>query len=198
MMGKKVRLIWGLSAAKTVTVTNQGVVNATIGAFTFSGAADYTQTNNCPANLAPQATCTITVTFAPNAIGELDGSLSFTDNTTAGSNTINMTGTGKTSISISPIQLLFGKQKVGTNSAPLTTTFTNSGNAIAVTISLGGTDPQDWSYMTTCTPIVPANSSCTVSATFSPLVQGSLGANVQFSDADPNPTQLTAMTGSGS
>jgi hypothetical protein len=191
-------VIWGLSAAKIVTVKNQGVVNAMIGAFTFSGAADYTQTNNCPANLAPQATCTITVTFAPNAIGELDGSLSFTDNTTAGSNTINMTGTGKTSISISPIQLLFGKQKVGTNSAPLTTTFTNSGNAIAVTISLGGTDPQDWSYTTTCTPIVPANSSCTVSATFSPLVQGSLGANVQFSDADPNPTQLTAMTGSGS
>jgi hypothetical protein len=190
-------VVWGLSATKTVTVKNTGAVDAILGAFTFSGAPDYTQTNNCPASLAPKASCSVMVTFTPNALGPLDGSLSFTDNTAAGSSTINMTGTGKTSITISPVYLTFGHQQVGTSSAPKTTTFTNAGNAIALTISLGGADPQDWSYTTTCGPTVPAQGSCTVSVTFTPQTVGSLSANVVFTDADPSSPQITAMTGSG-
>jgi hypothetical protein len=191
-------VIWGLTSAKTVAMKNMGQVNATIGGFTLGGAPDYTQTNNCPATLAPKASCTVTITFAPNAIGVLDGSLTITDNTAAGSSTITMTGTGKSSITVSPQGLVFGKQAVGTSSAPQTTTFTNAGNAIAVTISLVGANSQDWSYTTTCGAIVPANGSCTVSATFTPLAKGSLTATVQFTDADPNASQVAVMTGSGS
>jgi len=191
-------VVWGLSLSKTTTVKNTGTVNATIGAFTFSGAPDYAQTNNCPATLAPKGTCTVTVTFTPQALGALNGSLSIADNTAAGFNAVTLTGTGKTSITVSPFSLVFGRQKVGTSSAPKTVTFTNAGNAISLAISLGGANSQDWSYTTTCGATVPAHGSCTVSTTFSPLVTGSLAANVVFTDADPSGPQLAAMTGSGS
>jgi hypothetical protein len=66
-------VVWGLNSTKTVIVKNSGSANGMIGAFTFGGSPDYTQTNNCPNTLAPAATCTVTVTFAPNALGALNG-----------------------------------------------------------------------------------------------------------------------------
>ena len=189
-------VMWGFSATKTVTLKNTGKVNATFGAFTFTDPTDYTQTNNCPASLAPKATCVVSVTFAPQAVGLLPGTLSIGDNTLAGANVIALSGTGKTSITTSPHSLLFGSVKVGHQSAAKTITFTNGGNAIALSISLGGNDPGDWTFTTTCPATVPAHSSCTVSVAMAPQEAGLLSANVVFTDVDPTGPQLIPMTGS--
>ena len=52
----------------------------------------FIQTNTCGANLAANASCTVTVTFAPNAAGTVSANL--TANTSAGNVSAVLTGTG--------------------------------------------------------------------------------------------------------
>ncbi len=61
------------SIAQTVTLTSSGGKSLTITSISASG--DYSQTNDCPSLLAPNATCTIQVTFTPNAIGAISGAI---------------------------------------------------------------------------------------------------------------------------
>ena len=122
--------------------------------------------------------------------------MSIADNTLAGANVITLSGTGKTAITTSPHSLIFGSVKVGHQSTAKTVTFTNGGNAIALSISLGGNNPGDWTYTTNCPATVPAHSSCAVNVTLAPQEAGLLSANVVFTDADPTGPQLIPMTGS--
>src|SRR5207249_3802179 len=59
------------SNPQTVTVTNTGNsdLNVTAVSVTESNRADFNQTNTCTSAVAPQATCTITVTFTPSISG---------------------------------------------------------------------------------------------------------------------------------
>ena len=68
------------SGAQLVFLSNTGT-----GALTFSGSGiattgDFAQTNNCGAALAPQTSCTITVTYTPTVTGPETGSLTVTSN----------------------------------------------------------------------------------------------------------------------
>jgi hypothetical protein len=83
------------SSAQTVTLTNTGN-----GALTLTGiatSANFGQTNNCGSRVAAKGSCTISVTFAPTAVGSLSGTLTITDNSkgVAGSaQTVTLSGTG--------------------------------------------------------------------------------------------------------
>jgi len=69
------------SSPLLVTLTNTGVSPLTISSIVTS--VNYTQTNTCPspsATLAPQANCSISVTFAPTVAGSDPGTLTITDN----------------------------------------------------------------------------------------------------------------------
>jgi hypothetical protein len=81
------------SAAKTVTLTNNGNATLTITSITASG--DFTVSNNpCGASLAAGANCIISVTFAPTVLGARVGTLTITDNAGSGTQTVPLTGTG--------------------------------------------------------------------------------------------------------
>ena len=86
------------SAAQTVTVTNSGTAALTISSITLTGtnSGDFAQTNNCPASLAANASCTINVTFTPSATGSRTASVALTDNATGSPQTIALSGTGVT------------------------------------------------------------------------------------------------------
>jgi hypothetical protein len=89
------QLLTTTSAAKTVTLTNTGSSSLTISAIGISG--DFGQTNTCgtlPAPLAAGANCTISVTFAPTAVGARTGTLTVTDNAGGSPHTIPLTGSG--------------------------------------------------------------------------------------------------------
>ncbi|MBA2286472.1 MAG: choice-of-anchor D domain-containing protein [Ktedonobacteraceae bacterium] len=89
------------SAPQAVTLTNTGTGPLTVSSIALSGtnAADFSQTNDCPQNantLAPNAFCTIKVTFAPTANGARAASVTITDNATGSPHSSALSGTGVT------------------------------------------------------------------------------------------------------
>ncbi|HVA00140.1 MAG TPA: SBBP repeat-containing protein, partial [Terriglobia bacterium] len=81
------------SAPQTATLKNTGSATLNITSISTS-VADFTETNNCPASLAPNASCTVTVTFTPASSGSVTGDLDVASNVTAGTTAFPLTGTG--------------------------------------------------------------------------------------------------------
>jgi len=79
------------STAQTVTLTNTGNSALSISNTQVSGT--FSQTNNCPAALAPASNCQFQIVFAPVAGGNPSGALTITDNGQGGSQSISLTGT---------------------------------------------------------------------------------------------------------
>jgi hypothetical protein len=86
----------GASLTKAVTLTNVGTTAMSISGFAITGtnAGDFTQTHTCGTTLAAAASCTISVTFEPSALGTRTAALSITDNAKGSPQTVALTGTG--------------------------------------------------------------------------------------------------------
>jgi hypothetical protein len=180
------------SPAQTATLTNTGTASLTISGLRASAA--FTQTNTCPASLAAAASCTISVSFAPQVNGTATGTISITDNAKGSPQTVSLTGSG-TIGSLVPNNLNFGNQTVGTSSPIQAITLSNVGqNSVRVsTISIQGTNPADFSQTNNCASIV-AGGSCAINVTFTPSAAGVRNAtvNVTFTSAvSPIPATLT-------
>jgi uncharacterized repeat protein (TIGR03803 family) len=81
------------SATQEVTLTNEG--GALLSITGISVTANFDQTNNCGSSLATGANCTINVSFAPTAGGQLQGTLSIADNASGSPQAITLLGTGE-------------------------------------------------------------------------------------------------------
>jgi Abnormal spindle-like microcephaly-assoc'd, ASPM-SPD-2-Hydin len=80
----------------SLTLTNQQAVALNITKIGVTG--DFSQTNTCgalPAQLGPNANCTIHVTFSPTAKGQRVGTLTITDNASTSPQTANLSGMGQ-------------------------------------------------------------------------------------------------------
>ena len=95
------------SAPQTVMMTNEANTPLDLSSIAFSsqsgGASgeattDYSQTNNCGSVLDAGASCTLTVTFNPAALGLLDGIMIISDNFTDSPQTVALSGTGTASL----------------------------------------------------------------------------------------------------
>jgi hypothetical protein len=84
------------TAAKSVTLTSAGGTSLSITGFAITGAdpKDFTETNTCPATMAPKATCSITVTFKPTVKGSRTATLVVTDSAQNSPQSIALSGTG--------------------------------------------------------------------------------------------------------
>lgn len=89
------------SAAKTSTLTDTSAtvaLNITSIALSGADAGDFTITSatTCPSSgsVNPLGTCLVSVTFSPKASGARSATLTVTDNTSSGKNTIGLSGTG--------------------------------------------------------------------------------------------------------
>lgn len=84
------------SAAKTVTLKNTGTTSLTISSIAITGtnAGDFAQTHTCGSSLAAGATCTISATFRPTAIGTRRAAVSITDNAPGSPQKAALSGTG--------------------------------------------------------------------------------------------------------
>ncbi len=84
------------SKQKRVTLTNVGTGVLAINQIYVAGAnaGDFAQTNNCDGTLAPGASCKITVTFTPRALGMRKAVLGVSDVDAASPQAVKLTGVG--------------------------------------------------------------------------------------------------------
>lgn len=190
------QVVFTTSASQTVMLTNTGMASLSITNITTTG--DFSQTNNCGANVAIGASCMISVFFRPQTKGAQSGSVKVTDNAPASPQAVTLSGTG-TYVSLLPASLTFAGQKVGTTSPAQKIILTNK-DSVALSIggiTITGANAADFAQKNKCGSSVAANSSCTISVTFTPKAKGSRAAIVSISDNGGGSPQLVPVTGTG-
>lgn len=108
------------SASQPITLENtgDGILDLSSIAISGTNSSDFTESNNCPAQLATGSTCTITVVFSPTSSGARNAAIVVNDNVPgspqslalSGSATGGSSGTGSGgsgSVSLSPTSLSF-------------------------------------------------------------------------------------------
>jgi hypothetical protein len=190
------RLIGTTSSPKTATLTSTGTVPVNISNISTTG--PFTETNNCPSSLAVGTNCQIQVTFTPVQKGLATGNLSVTDDAKGSPQIVTLSGTGM-EVTLSPLAINFGNQKVGTHSIPAPVKLTNLGTtALTIAqIAFKGNDPGDFSQTNNCGSSVPARGSCMIQITFTPQAKGKRSASLQVSDNGGGSPQKVALSGTG-
>jgi hypothetical protein len=190
------QLVGTASTPQTVTLTNTG--SGTLNITSIVASANFSGGNNCGHSLAPGASCTISVTFRPQAVGTLTGTITITDNAPNSPQTVSLSGTG-TVVGLSPSGIDFGDQPVGTISPPQTVTFTNyASRALTIQgIRIAGNSPRPFAQTNTCGTSVPAGGSCTISVTFTPITTGGRNATLEVYDNGGASPQTVALSGTG-
>lgn len=194
------------SAAQTITLTSSGTAVLNVSNITITGAnaGDFSQTNNCPATMGINTSCTITVTFSPTAVGNRGANITLTDNANNSPQSIGLSGVGQATVAplviLNPPSLAFSYQNVGTTSAAQPVTLTNVGTApLSISsITSTGTNAADFPSTNTCpsgTSTLAVNASCTISVTFSPTAAGNRSANVTVTDNAADSPENVAVTG---
>src|SRR5207245_2738638 len=126
--------------------------------------------NTCPTgagSVAPGASCTISISFTPEATGARTATVTITDDAAGSPQLVSLVGMGiAPAVTLAPTNLAFGTQRLSTTSPAQTVTLTNSGTAtLSITsIALAGSNPGDFA--------IAAGTTCTNGAT---VVVGAIG-----------------------
>ena len=150
------QIIATASAPQTVTLTNTGtdVLHLTTVVLGGTNPADFAiasgTTCNNGATVAAGSTCVLNLTFTPVAANPYTATVTFTDDASPATQTVNLSGTGVTppTATLSAASIAFGTQRVTTTSAAQSVTITNNGGApLNITsIVIGGTNASDFTF----------------------------------------------------
>ncbi len=194
--------VWSVSPAQVVTMTNTGGSPLTISGISLGGSNpfNFTQTNTCGTSLAAGATCSISVKFTPNSTGAKSAVLNVVD--AVGTQTVALSGTGGTTttpatVTLTPASLAFGNLAVWSVSPAQVVTMTNTGGSpLTISgISLGGSNPFNFTQTNTCGTSLAAGATCTISVKFTPNGAGAKSAVLNVVDALG--TQTVSLSGTG-
>ncbi|HEY3449447.1 MAG TPA: choice-of-anchor D domain-containing protein [Myxococcales bacterium] len=203
-------VVVGAVAEHSFEVTNAGGANAALISatalalpFAFKGGTFPGTGGGCGATLAPQATCTVVVTFTPAARTGASGDLklSYDDGAASQTATRHMTGSGSTAAVLGFNGFDFGQVNVG-SSLDHTFTVNNTGEASATGVAVdplasgfsfkGGAFPGTGG---TCASAISA--SCTLVITFAPSKAGTVSTALKLSYHDGLAAAATAQTLTG-
>jgi len=196
----------GVALGDTGTATQINVTNSAAGSVAFSGVTfsgtnpgDFTSTNNCPATLAPNAFCTVSAFFKPQALGQRSANLNVNSNAANSPGVVALIGYGDTDLQFT----FYGSF---TTPVDLPETFNvRLSNASLHTVTLNGfsvTGPNAslFSQTNNCGSTLVASSStslsyCTVAVTFLPLSTGTFTASLVVASNDPSSPLSLPLTG---
>jgi hypothetical protein len=87
-----------ISSPQTLSLTNSGTALVMISGITIAGAnaGDFAQTNNCPGTLGSGTSCSIMVSFKPQAAGTRTATITISDTALGNPHQVTLTGTGTT------------------------------------------------------------------------------------------------------
>jgi hypothetical protein len=185
-------LLGSASVPQTVTLTNNGTTS--LSNINVSIVGDYTNTTTCSTSLAASGSCTISVTFVPTTSGVRYGNLIVSDSDPSSPQTVRLTGTG-TAISVNPLKMNFGNQKINTTSATeyvtIKVTGVNAVNVGAITASA------NYAVINTCGSSIVGRGNCKIGVTFTPTQVGSATGTLTINDADLSSPQIVPLSGMG-
>jgi hypothetical protein len=202
-------LVGKTSAAKAVTLTNNGARALTVAPAALEGADASSfriSSDTCSSKqLAGTATCTISVVFAPTAARALSASLRIrSDSLGSPDISLPLTGTGKSVISVSPSALKWSTSlPVGTASSPSTVTVTNTGSTALPmgNLSIVGADAAAFKLSSDgCSgKTLAAYGSCSAAVVFAPTAARALTATLKVPPSDVAvPAVDVPLSGTGS
>lgn len=182
----------------SVNVTNEGTAAATITGITVTGR--FTRAENCGGTLAPGATCQVTTSFQPNAVGFTTGAITVSSNATNPTLVVNLSGTG---VNPTPPTL---------NGTPGSITFPDTVVGATVTRQLyignSGSNPATISSIVasgagftlgsgSCGATLPGGGNCFINVIFAPGTAGAKTGAVTVTSNATNPVLTFPLTGLG-
>lgn len=181
------------SVPQLVTITNNQSVNLNI--LGVSATGDFTQTNTCQHPLSTNQSCTVSVYFTPSTTGVRTGTLTITDDAGNSPQYVAVAGNGASSaLSVTPTTLSFGNQVINTTSNGQKITVNNTGfvNVTINSVQASG----DFSETDTCTgAILTPGQTCTITASFAPVVTGALSGTITVNDNAAGSPHIVTTTG---
>ena len=186
------------SSAQTISVSNTGTAPTSI--VTIGTTGDFNSTNTCGSALAAGSTCVVSVSYSPSGPGTGTGTLSITDGAADSPQSVSLAGSSSVGVSMSPSNLNFGSQPVGTASATQTVILNNldtTTSLVITSISITGSNPNDFVQSGNCGSSLAAGSSCIINVVFTPTAIGSRTANLVISDTATGSPQTAVLTGLG-
>ncbi len=194
--------VGSVSGPAALNVVNAGTLAAPISSITISTGDFVMENNGCDGiTLAPNASCAVTVHFAPGSAGPKAATFTATSSNTATASA-SLTGTGALppGLTISPTSKNFGSVAERGSSPPSVFTVTNTGSAPQAITSVELTGAQSGDFALdpdTCgSAVVAGGGTCTVKVAFQPAGAGARTAKlVVKSDANLSVTATLRGTG---
>ena len=185
-----------VSAAQTVTLQNTGSVALAPTSIAVSG--DFAETDNCVnASIASGASCSIQVTFTPQATGPRSGQMTIYANVYGGQTVVDLNGIGSPAgaVSLTPATVDFGQVAVGSTSAPLQVEAANSSASPVPVNSIAVTPPFSLVSNACGTVSLTANADCQLQVAFSPTQAGPVTGLLTLTDGAG--VQTVELSGNG-
>lgn len=184
---KPSRLDFGNQALGTATsldlwVRNKDTTTLPISGAKVVGASRYSLDNRCGRTLSPGASCSLRLTFSPDATGTYAADLRLG----VGDEQLRvrpLTGRGiVSSFEVSPTSLTFGSVAVGTPAPAQVVTVGNPGaTALSIaSIRVAGANPYLFRIAHDCPGSLPPGASCAIRVTLEPTVRGTAAAQLMI------------------
>jgi hypothetical protein len=189
------QIVGSASASQSVTLSNVGNEALTLSGFSMSG--DYAQSNTCPASLASNTNCIVSISFLPTQEGLRSGGMTVSSNTSSPNTTVTLTGTGAagtSALTLATSFLVFTPQSLTTTSPAQNVLVTNTGN-VPVVIS-SATASGDY-LASGCVVTLNPGGACNVRVTFSPTAAGVRSGTVTITDSTSASPHSFSLSGTG-
>jgi hypothetical protein len=186
------------SKTLSLTATNNGTTDIAISSVTISAPQFTLSQPTIPVTIAAGQSSTLSVLFAPTAIGTITGSMTITSDASKGPVTISLSGAGAAAgqLNESPANLNFGSLPIGGNQT-LPETLTNVGNtSLTITqanVTGAGFSVSGWSLPVT----IAVGQSTSFNVVFAPQASGTVNGNVAIVSDAINSSLSLPVSGAG-